>query len=569
MAAESVKAWFKSPRPTSHLIEYIAGALLLGGVIGIIVNAALLNVPGPGTTVYPHFFGLWLSIFMTFYSLQIFWQYHLSIARPRRDVVCNLGHYIVLDAVVFFVFLGSCIGLRADGAVWSVFIEIGTLLNTLLAWHRYRAMLSNDKSSPLGSTSMATAAEDGMAAPAEGDGVSVGRLSPVWLRVLTVFNALLLAIAFLFFCLVMGGTWVQAVGYASYPPPPGSTYTVSYGTGLAATTGGTSTSSSTTAAASTSPTTQVVAYCTGPVNASLPTFLFDIGGGGHSSSDLYGLQDALNALGRRVCTYDYPGCGNSGYAASANQPVFLDQIAAALGEPGPFILIGTMDGGPERIYQFALAEPSKVVALIPITWGAGEFPSYQKTRNLTDAQALSYARTTLAGRLGFGNIIVALGVQWGFMSFFVPPSSTFVPQAREAEKRFLNLFTEKQWVTQVNILAQQVADPSLVFVESLWASNRTLNAAIPVFNFYNQPNVTADCVSRRYAIGSADCNYLFAEDAISLAFNQAMVNMTAGSELVVCQDCTRNGQFLSGDTNLPWLVENIMRLVGNITVSTG
>ena len=58
-----------------------------------------------------------------------------------------------------------------------------------------------------------------------------------------------------------------------------------------------------------------------------------------SSSDLYGLQFALNNAGYRVCTYDYPGTGWSDPGVDAAQPMILDKIVAAIGEPGPFVLL--------------------------------------------------------------------------------------------------------------------------------------------------------------------------------------------------------------------------------------
>jgi pimeloyl-ACP methyl ester carboxylesterase len=549
---EGIAVWFRSPRPTSRAFDVAAVLLLVGGVLGVIIHGALLNTPGPGVVLYPHFFGLWLAVFVTFYALQLLWQYHLSVARPRFAATASYVHYVALDLIAGFIFLGACVGWRADGAVWSIFLLACLLLNTLLAWHRFRAATSESTTSmtPIassftssGSKARLEGGESSVSAEtSSGDGVSVGRVDARTLRALTVCNSILLSLALIFMALLLSGTWVQAAGYRRFPPV-GAFYPVTFPNGA---------------------TVSVMAYCTGPRNATLPTFFFDIGGGGHSSTDLLGLQQALNDLGRRVCTYDYPGCGWSSYAVSVSQPALLTQLATALNEPGPFILIGTMDGGPERVYAHALAHPSQVVAVVPIAWGVGEFIAYQQTRNLSDAQALNYAQSTVAGRRLFGNIIRGLGVSWGLMNAFVPPSSTFVPQSRVAEKDFINLYTEKQWTTQVMILADQVARPAQLLVPDLWETNRTLAATIPVFDFFNQPNVTAQCIQNRYAIPSADCDVLFHADALNRAKNEAMVNMTAGSELVVCNDCKG---FLSGDGNLSWLVSNLMRLVGNITVT--
>ena len=65
---------------------------------------------------------------------------------------------------------------------------------------------------------------------------------------------------------------------------------------------------------------RVHVWCTGPPATSTrrPTFFFDCGGGGHSMSDLWGLQFALNAAGRRVCTYDPPGTAWSDFPVATN-----------------------------------------------------------------------------------------------------------------------------------------------------------------------------------------------------------------------------------------------------------
>jgi hypothetical protein len=60
-----------------------------------------------------------------------------------------------------------------------------------------------------------------------------------------------------------------------------------------------------------------------------------------TSSDLYPFQFALNDQGYRVCTYDYPGTGWSGFGVEASQPMILDKIIDAIDEPGPFVLLVT------------------------------------------------------------------------------------------------------------------------------------------------------------------------------------------------------------------------------------
>ena len=42
-----------------------------------------------------------------------------------------------------------------------------------------------------------------------------------------------------------------------------------------------------------------------------------------------------------------------------------------MNEPGPFIMIGSMDGGPDRVYQYALEHPHNVVAVVSAAISGG------------------------------------------------------------------------------------------------------------------------------------------------------------------------------------------------------
>lgn len=77
---------------------------------------------------------------------------------------------------------------------------------------------------------------------------------------------------FLSIVLLQGGCWLQASGYHSYPPV-GEFVTITYPTGQ---------------------TQRILTHCTGPRDPTMPTFWFEVGGGGHSMSDLWGLRDYLN-----------------------------------------------------------------------------------------------------------------------------------------------------------------------------------------------------------------------------------------------------------------------------------
>lgn len=88
-------------------------------------------------------------------------------------------------------------------------------------------------------------------------------------------------------------------------------------------------------------------------------------------------------------------------------------LLAAQNEPGPFILLGDMDNGPDRIYEYALAHPATVAALIPMQFCIPEMLTYQMFHNWTYSQTRSYAQATLLQRRTFGDLIRGFGAVWG------------------------------------------------------------------------------------------------------------------------------------------------------------
>jgi hypothetical protein len=283
----------------------------------------------------------------------------------------------------------------------------------------------------------------------------------------------------------------------------------------------------------------VHAWCTGPAySPQRPTIWLDFGGGGHSMSDAFGLQFALNAAGWRTCTQDPPGTAWSPLRDPADQ---LDALAAArqhaliaaTGEKGPFVFLASMDGGAERIYQFALAYPALVAALIPMQYsGLAEFTGYAQYHGLApDSPALlAYAQAQIASRLALCDAIRLVGVPWGLMPLLTPPSPRFVPQHLQGECHFLNLHHEGQWDMQCRILHAQVQAPATIMGSSLWASSRTLAPGIPVLaigNFLSDAGVCATLGMQGEA-----CAVYRIDNALGEAFMRSMANMTQGSAYV-------------------------------------
>jgi len=237
------------------------------------------------------------------------------------------------------------------------------------------------------------------------------------------------------------------------------------------------------------------------------------------------------------------------------QDSILDELMTAANEAPPFILLGTMDGGPERIYDYALKHPEKVTSLIVIDYSPGppEMEVYRIIRDYTAAEAQAYAVETIQGRYFTGNVVRGIAVQWGLMSQFAPPGTTYLPAALQDEKLFLNIYNEKQWQTQMVYLDNQLNIPSLLFDYDLWSTNRTLAASIPVFWLYNNVNITRQCVEYQYT--ATQCTEAQETQNVYYPYILQATNMTAGSKVIVYEDAT---DMLSQGQYISWSVQQIL-----------
>ena len=325
---------------------------------------------------------------------------------------------------------------------------------------------------------------------------------------------------------------------------------------------------------------RLLAWCAGPPpNASAPTIFLDFGGGGHSSSDAWGLQRLLNAAGRRVCVWDPPGTGWSprgpafvaddalGAAPGVSGGRLVSALLAALGpaEPGPFVLVGSMDGGAERIYDAALRRPDLVRALVPMQFGVPEFAPRAAYLHLSDAQTKAFVVAALAPRLAFCDVIRFLGVQWGLIPLFTPHSPTYEPAELEQEKLFLNTRHEGQWDMQCRFLAAQVRDPARVLRASLWTTNRSLAAGIPVLALDNPAPDLCPGGDAGPAPGSDDCAIALLGAAMNSAFMASMANLTAGSRFLQCAGgAAVCADWLGEGSNIHWVRDSLLAFLASV-----
>ena len=282
------------------------------------------------------------------------------------------------------------------------------------------------------------------------------------------------------------------------------------------------------------------------------------------------IELTFNLCYRRVCMYDMPGTGWSD-AALVNNPVITAQVIEAMNEPGPFLILGNMDDGDQRAYQYALDHPENVKAVIPVVFGdADEFSQQANFYGWAEEETLAVAASTLQQRMYTGDFINAIGVCWGIIPFFAT-NPTYVPQEKAAESIFLNIYNEKQWTTNINVLYNGVHQPSRwVSKHSLWAQRTDLDPAIPVFGF--RLDLTTDqllqqCIDFGYAVDSIECEFVFYDYNTTRTFNEAVVARNPLSRLFACTSCEGTNAFvINQEANIPWFAETLMTAVGDIRV---
>jgi hypothetical protein len=355
--------------PPERSLRVSAAVLVLCGLVGSAVHSVFLYTPAPPPGGGGSALNVLLAALTAFFggeALWALWPGSQPLSRGPYAMRCRSTCSPLLLAAPPLLFCLYAVGYRLDASAWCVPL----FLSVALSAAAQRAWLGKDAHP----ASPRLLTHDGDAAPLEEEGGSLQAPpapaapaggacracccppggTPARTCALFFFHAGLYAAAALMLLLLLGGAGTIASGWRRFPRR-GVQYDLR-AAGVPA---------------------LVHAWCSGPPRSTgPPTIWLDFGGGGHSSSDAYGLQFALNAAGRRVCTQDPPGTAWSPLLQPADR-VDADAAArqraliAATGEEGPFVFIGSMDGGAERIYAFALAHPELTAAIVPMQCACG------------------------------------------------------------------------------------------------------------------------------------------------------------------------------------------------------
>lgn len=561
----------------------------LTGFIGLITCLALLDA---GTISSPRIVAplttdVWMAALVLFYaSVSLLflvnrdtneWFLFFFNGSRQCSVIFWRYHYLGLALVSFLLQLGWFVGYRIDGGAWGLglfflfiicYLVESRIVSTSQRTHESRDsssvnslhITSKSSSTVIAIEGSANSKYSGGESSSTHPGIEKSKFSTriicigKWsLFVLRIFTAL-------FTVLLLGGCWLQAAGYRNFPPQ-GQYITINNAGGIKGYSQ------------------RILTQCVGQRDPSVPTIWVEVGGGGHSMSDLWGLRDYITTnYNRRYCSYDPPGTDWSDNAVStqiAGADLLTAQVIAAMEEPGPFICLGSMDNGDVRCLKYCLSYPANCTAIVPV--GFGQLPEFQAIlqyydMSLKDATAM--AKMTLASRISFGQAINFFAVSWGLISLFIP-NGAYQPANLAYESHFLNLFNERQWSTNNNFNYQASQNPQALGVigPSYWTSDAAMQLpqSIPIFGFLlgqTASQLNSQCGAYGYAIGSKDCEFLFWQYNSTLTTDIQVIARNPASKLFICGDnCTTangNGFVINQEAMIPWFAQTLWSAIANI-----
>ncbi|XP_078598354.1 uncharacterized protein LOC144874264 isoform X2 [Branchiostoma floridae x Branchiostoma japonicum] len=471
---------------------------LVAAVVGLAVYAAYFHTPGP-VYRYPVGVGMMLCSVLVVCSVQtvlLSWQL-MRAARvdiPGGEGDCwnsmccrmyDVVYFVAMTTVSLFFFIGSCLGqpwTPPDAVVWSLVLGLVNAASLLLTWARREEAKLRAKAA------------------------TIDRLH--------FFNHLLRVLALLFFAMMLGGAWVQGIGYAQHggSAAPGTFLEVRYGLG----------------------TQRFHVWCDGPVNASRPTVWLETGGG-HTMYDLLGIHRGLVRAGWRACAYDKPGMGLSDYGFANQDDSYHYPLIQATGERGPFV-VAAWGGGVNLAWEFARTHRENVTSLILMDCYDDEFEFRQDrfVRNLTEAEMERRREEAFGSRVFLHDVIRTVGVQWGLMFVFAGGGSdraTFQPQEYYDAFRFLNSYNEKSWTYQYFGLVDHFRHPYPF-------RNNTISRDVPLFVMASRTNGTAQCIKNNQPLESQPCRDTIRRHDYAYQYKLGTATYTDQSQVATCQDCT-------------------------------
>jgi len=264
---------------------------LLISLIGLIISLTFLNagsIPKKGIRInYPYVSYTWITSLIMFYSISSLIIIHSDTIRisfqngkPILECCSKLSiyywkyYYYMITFFSILLFIGYFIGYNNGAGVWTILLSIQGIFHIIL----YR-QFEDTKSKPV--IVINDDVDNSIVEelnPLKDD--SIQDISPrkTENRFMNIFKSCSIGIfisfrIISFACngLLLGGCYMQAIGYRMYTPQ-GEFVTITYENGYKQ---------------------KILTQCVGEKSSSLPTIWVEVGGGGHSMSDLWGLRDYI------------------------------------------------------------------------------------------------------------------------------------------------------------------------------------------------------------------------------------------------------------------------------------
>jgi len=332
------------------LMTYAAlWSIIVCGLIGFIISMVCLNAGSISSkgirVVYPYPSVIWVTVLIMFYSFSSLLLIHskqtLSYMNNGAPLLkCCLKfsnyywgyYYYFITLFSMLLVLGYFLAYNNGAGLWSILLTLLSVLNIIIHKQFSESLcpivIIDDSIDVEHNHTVNTIIDDNTMVDLktsltdndiskENDKKPSSYLTTCGIAVFMCLRV----VAFSITGLLLGGAYLQANGYRTFKPQ-GTFIEIAYANGYKQ---------------------KILTQCVGTRNPNLPTIWVEVGGGGHSMSDLWGLRDYIQTnYGRRYCSYDMPGTGWSDPAVTL-QPLITSQVIQAINEPGPFICLGTMD----------------------------------------------------------------------------------------------------------------------------------------------------------------------------------------------------------------------------------
>jgi hypothetical protein len=129
-------------------------------------------------------------------------------------------------------------------------------------------------------------------------------------------------------------------------------------------------------------------------------------------------------------------------------------------------------------------------------------------------------------------VINGLGVPWGLMSLFYPPTKTFFSELSDEVTWYF--LTEKTWITQELFIKLMQRNETADNFDT-FKIDQSIPVNVVMTHKFDEKIIEEICVRNKYAPNSTECKFEINSNRISISERAKLVNLiTGGGKLVNC-----------------------------------